>query len=53
MLIQQIIRGVASVLSVNTSPLYRYPYRNGAEALVGDWKRIGSDVEHVLSCDDE
>lgn len=42
-------RGGLSVISITASPqLYRYPYRTNAEALRGDMKRIGGDIEASL-----
>ena len=32
------IKSMASVFSFSAAPLYRYPYRNGAEAFRSDWK---------------
>ncbi len=43
--LKEMLKGVVSVLTVTSSPLYRYPYRNASEAFRGDWKRIGTDVE--------
>ncbi len=40
--------GLVSVMTVMPSPLYRYPYRNAAEAFRGDWKRIGKDIDYVM-----
>lgn len=31
-----------------SSPLYRSPYRNSAEALRGDWLRMGKDIESTM-----
>lgn len=50
---KSIIGGIASTLSINASPLYRYPYRNGAEAFRGDTRRIAGDMEAVLDKIDE
>lgn len=44
----EVLRGVMSVLNVTAAPLFRYPYRTSAEALRGDWKRIGGDVESAF-----
>lgn len=49
MLLQSIFQGMVSTLSVASSELYRYPYRNAAEAFRGDWKRIGQDIEQSLN----
>ncbi len=35
-------------LRLQESALYRYPYRNAAEAFRGDAKRIGHDIEAAL-----
>lgn len=41
--------GVFSVLkSVGAPLLYRYPSRNSAEALRGDWLRIAGDIDAVI-----
>ena len=41
--------GALSVISVTATPqLYRYPYRTSAEALRGDMKRIGKDIDTCL-----
>lgn len=43
------IRGFVSVLKTTSAPLlYRYPYRNSAEALHKDWQNIGDDIESVI-----
>lgn len=48
-MIGDFFKGIASVLHVtSTPPLYRYPYRTSAEALRGDMKRIGSDIQASL-----
>lgn len=49
----QIIRnftsGIFTVLKLTGAPLlYRYPYRNSAEALRSDWLRIADDIEEVM-----
>ncbi len=50
----EFLRGLATVLSFTSSPLYRYPYRNSAEAMWGDWKRIGDDIQSAMNIlDDE
>lgn len=46
--IREFLKGVVSVLTVMPSPLYRYPYRNSAEAFRGDWGRIGKDIAYVF-----
>ena len=48
-LFREVVRGIMSVLTVSSSPLYRYPYRNSSEAFRGDFKRIGSDMESALN----
>ncbi len=41
--------GIFTVLKLTGAPLlYRYPYRNSAEALRGDWLKIGGDMRSVL-----
>ena len=41
--------GLLSVLKVTGAPLlYRYPYRNSAEGMRSDWRRIGDDMESVM-----
>ena len=41
--------GIFTVLRLTSAPLlYRYPYRNSAEALRGDWLKIGGDMRSVL-----
>jgi len=41
--------GVFSVLKTVGAPLlYRYPSRNSAEALRGDWLRIAADIDSVM-----
>lgn len=40
-----VLEGFSAGLRVQDSPLYRYPYRNAAEALRGDTKRIATDIE--------
>ncbi len=42
------LQGLCSALRIQESPLYRYPYRNAAEAFRGDTKRISEDVEHCM-----
>ncbi len=48
MFLWEALKGIISVLTVNSSPLYRYPYRNSAEAFRGDWKKIGQDITSAL-----
>lgn len=45
---REFLKGVVSVLTIMPSPLYRYPYRNSAEAFRGDWSRIGKDIDYVF-----
>ncbi|MFM9889783.1 MAG: hypothetical protein ACKVOE_03930 [Rickettsiales bacterium] len=47
-----LLQGLSSGLRVHESALYRYPYRNAAEAFRGDAKRIGADIEHCLEPND-
>ena len=47
------LRGLVSVLTISSSPLYRYPYRNAAEAFRGDWQKIGQDLSMALDKIDE
>lgn len=46
--IREFLKGIVSVMTVMPSPLYRYPYRNSAEAFRGDWGRIGKDLGAVF-----
>lgn len=46
--VREFLKGIVSVLTVMPAPLYRYPYRNSAEAFRGDWGRIGKDIEFVF-----
>jgi hypothetical protein len=39
------ISSLASSVTLNSPPLYRYPYRNAQEAFRGDWKNVGKDIE--------
>lgn len=39
-----LLRGMASASEPFTSRDYKYPHRSTAEALGGDWARIGSDM---------
>lgn len=42
-------RGILSSVTVTSTPqLYRYPYRSNAEAMRGDMKRIGGDIDAAL-----
>lgn len=46
--LREFLKGIVSVLTIAPPPLYRYPYRNSAEAFRGDWSRIGKDVEYIF-----
>lgn len=46
--LREFLKGIVSVLTIFPSPLYRYPYRNSAEAFRGDWSRIGKDMAYVF-----
>lgn len=48
MLLSHVFKGIVSTLTFTSSPLYRYPYRSAAEAIRGDGKRIGGDIEAAL-----
>lgn len=39
-----VVEGLSAGLRVNSSPLYRHPYRSADEALRGDAKRIYGDM---------
>lgn len=43
-----LMEGLSAGLRVTESPLYRYPYRNAAEAIRGDHKRIAEDITTTL-----
>lgn len=45
--IRSLLGGMMSVMTFSPSPLYRYPYRNSAEAFRGDWSRIGKDISYI------
>jgi hypothetical protein len=51
--LKEFLKGIVSVLTFNPSPLYRYPYRNSAEAFRGDWGRIGKDISFVFEPEKE
>lgn len=51
--LKQVLQGMALPLEITRSPLYRYPYRNAPEAMRGDWLRIGSDIECIISSEQE
>ena len=48
MFLQAVVKGIMATLTVNNSPLYRYPYRNSAEAFRGDWKKVSQDITSAL-----
>lgn len=48
MFVLTIIQGLSAGLRLQESPLYRYPYRNAAEAFRGDTKRINADIETCM-----
>lgn len=50
---RQCMGGVSAVLTISSTPLYRFPYRNSMEAMVGDWRRIGKDISAVMEKLDE
>lgn len=52
-LIRQFLAGFGALFTVTTPPLYRYPYRNGFEALRGDWLRVGKDIEAAIQVEEE
>lgn len=42
-------QGIFTVIRLTGAPLlYRYPYRNSAEALRADWLKVGGDIESVI-----
>jgi hypothetical protein len=48
-----ILSGLGSAVHFSASPLYRSPHRNSAEALRGDWLRIGKDISSTMNKDEE
>ena len=48
MFLLTLLQGLSAGLRVQESPLYRYPYRKAEEAIRGDAKRIGGDIETCL-----
>lgn len=43
------VGGFIKVLTITSAPqMYRYPYRNSAEALRGDMQKVGRDMETTL-----
>ena len=53
MFLWRMLEGMTSIFTIARSELYRYPYRQSAEAMRGDWKRIGKDIEAIISDEDE
>ncbi len=48
-MINDFIVGFVSVLKTTSTPLlYRYPYRNSAEAFRKDWQNISDDINSVI-----
>jgi hypothetical protein len=47
------LTGLGSAVHLTASPLYRSPHRNSAEALRGDWLRIGKDIRTAMNEEDE
>ncbi len=48
-IMRQFTSGVMSVLKVTGTPLlYRYPYRNSAEAFQSDWAKINHDIANIM-----
>lgn len=45
--------GLGSPVRLSASALYRFPHRNSAEALRGDWLRIGKDIRIAMNEEDE
>ncbi|MBY0356253.1 MAG: hypothetical protein K2Q12_11080 [Rickettsiales bacterium] len=48
-----VLSGLGSAIEVTSSPLYRSPHRHSAEALRGDWLRIGKDIDAVMATNEE
>lgn len=46
---REVVHGIMSVLTISSSHLYRYPYRNSSEAFRGDFKRIAGDMENSMN----
>lgn len=44
----EFLKGIVSVMTVSPAPLYKYPYRNSAEAFRGDWSHIAKDTAFVF-----
>ncbi|MCI5049602.1 MAG: hypothetical protein MRY32_04645 [Rickettsiales bacterium] len=51
--ILNMLGGMMSVLTLRSSGVYRYPYRNSMEGLGGDFKRVASDISYIIAEDDE
>jgi len=48
-IIRNFTHGIFTVLRLTGTPLlYRYPYRNSAEALRSDWLKVGNDMSDAL-----
>jgi hypothetical protein len=47
-MLRQLLGGMISVLSISPISLYRFPYRNSAEALRGDCLRVGKDISFAI-----
>ncbi len=47
-LLNGLLKGIASTLTVSSPPLYRYPFRNAMEGFRSDWKHISADVEAAV-----
>lgn len=46
--LREFLKGIVSVMTISPSPLYKYPYRNSAEAFRGDWSRIAKDTAYIF-----
>ncbi len=47
--IRDFVTGLFSVLKITSSPLlYRYQYRNSAEAFHKDWMNIAGDINSII-----
>jgi hypothetical protein len=51
--LKQFFAGFGALFATTTPPLYRYPYRNSADALRGDWYRVGKDIEATIEPNEE
>lgn len=48
-ILKDFAHGIFMVLKTIGAPqLYRYPYRNSAEALRGDWLKVSGDIQLVM-----